>query len=441
MLIRLFGRNYRSFRTPFELSMVATDKGTETAWETSAGVVEVPINGWDEPLRLLRCVAIFGPNGSGKSTVLLAAWALRNLVTESSGRAKPFALIPEYEPFLLDEQSAKDVVELGCDVVFDRSILHYEIAFTGDEIHKEILEQHDEDVRTLINRQGSEEITGELIENSNANQLYVAEMQPNVSVLSKLAHHGPAKGTQSILPYYAAISQALMYEDVSLSGLLPNENERMRFVADASYREWVMQHLIRAADVGICAVETRVEDCVIPLAERLDRIAERLDRKTLSALQTKPRQRPAITFIHDGAAKKPIAFDKESAGTKKLLDIGPHWFAMAQGNITVFVDELGAGLHPTLLDRLIRVVNHRPESDPASQLIFSTQDTELLESHNSLLPALRRDQVFFTEKNAKGESKLYGLLEYREEDAGKYTRRRYLAGRYGAIPIVEKMSL
>lgn len=69
MLVRLFGSNFRSFKAPFELSMVAADLRRKE--DSDRGVVEVPITGMAEPLRLLRTAAIYGPNASGKSNVLL----------------------------------------------------------------------------------------------------------------------------------------------------------------------------------------------------------------------------------------------------------------------------------------------------------------------------------------------------------------------------------
>src|ERR1017187_5585272 len=97
MLVRLFGSNFRSLKGEFELSLVAADLKRKE--DRDRGVIEVPIAGMTEPLRLLRCVGIYGPNASGKSTVLTATRALRWLGTDSSARSKPDAKIPAYEPF------------------------------------------------------------------------------------------------------------------------------------------------------------------------------------------------------------------------------------------------------------------------------------------------------------------------------------------------------
>ena len=80
---------------------------------------------------------------------------------------------------------------------------------------------------------------------------------------------------------------------------------------------------------------------------------------------------------------------------------------LAHEHVTILADELSASLHPRLLDRLIRAVNDAPKDRGQSQLIFTTHDTGLLEGQDGQPPALRRDQVYFTKKDAKGVTELY----------------------------------
>ena len=54
----------------------------------------------------------------------------------------------------------------------------------------------------------------------------------------------------------------------------------------------------------------------------------------------------------------------------------------------------------------------------------------------------RRDQVYFTKKDAEGASELYSLAEFKDDARPVHNiRKRYLSGLYGAIPSVEKLSL
>ncbi len=437
MLVRLFGSNFRSLKSKFELSMVAADLRRKV--DRDRGVIEVPITGLTEPLRLLRVVAIYGPNASGKSTVLTAGEALRWLGTDSSAQSKPDANIRAYEPFLLDEDLRSAPIELGCDVVYKKSLLRYEIKFDAKAILRETLSILDEKGEIkLIDRQPSGKVEGDLVTRSDANRLYVREMQPNVAVLSKLAQHGPHKGNESVQPYYRAIRNATRHEDYSNALMMQirlGGSTDERFADDSEYREWIMHHLIRTADVGICDVSTRRESFRIP-----DGIREQIE-KTSNGFKL-PDTRVVVSFVHEGSASQPIDFSDESSGTRKLFNIAGDWWTLANEPITLLADELSAGLHPRLLDRLIRAVNDAPKDRARSQLIFTTHDTGLLESQDGQPPALRRDQVYFTKKDAKGASELYSLAEFKEEARPVHNiRKRYLSGLYGAIPSVEKLSL
>lgn len=436
MLVRLFGSNFRSLRANFELSLVAADLRREE--DVGRGVVDVQIDGSPEPLRLLRTVALFGPNASGKSSVLFAAHAIRSIVTNSSPHAKPGSRIAPYEPFLLDDSSRGAPINLGCDVIFQHSILRYELSYTSTDIQTEKLTQlGNDDHLVLIDRMKSGEVRGKLVDESEANQLYVKDMQPNVAVLSKLAQHGPHKGTGSVQPYYRAIRQATLYKDYSdaagIQAVIGRSQER--FADDAEYRLWIMKHLIQAADVGICDVNVSREAIEIPeiLREQFSKIDSSFNF---------PEKQIAVSFLHKGKSNQHIDFSEESSGTKKLYNIAADWWRISNQSVSLLADELGASLHPRLIDRLIQAVNSYSSGTFRSQLIFTTHETGLLESHDGQPPALRRDQVYFTKKNNFGESELFSLTEFKEDARHVHNiRKRYLSGLYGALPSLEKLSL
>jgi len=396
----------------------------------------------EEPLKLLRSAAIYGPNAAGKSTVLLAGRALRWLGTDSSPRSKPDTAIPPYEPFLLDAETKAAPILLGCDAVHGSSILRYEIEYDEKSIRRETLSSLRGDGETLlIDRKPSGEIVGGLFGRKGANRLYVKGMQPNVSVLSKLAQHGPQKGKESVQQYYQTIRRATQFADYTHSA---NHGPDFfvgpamdRFGEDAEYRQWIMEHLIRAADVGIRDVQTRNEPFKVKMPESLQ---EEL-AKTLDGFKF-PDTQLVVTFTHEGGSMHDIEFDNESAGTKKLFRAGGDWWRLAHHPITLFADELGASLHPRLFDQIIRSVNEPPAGSVHSQLIFTAHDTGLLEGRDGQPPALRRDQVYFTKKSHLGATELYSLTEFKDDARPVHNiRKRYLSGLYGALPSVERLHL
>ena len=120
--------------------------------------------------------------------------------------------------------------------------------------------------------------------------------------------------------------------------------------------------------------------------------------------------------------------EDESGGTRRLLMIlNPIFNALDHGTL-VLIDELDAGLHTQVAEAIFAMFAD-PEWNPkGAQLVATTHDTNLLQTS-----ALRRDQIWFTEKDAEGASQVYPLTDFR-------TRKRddlenaYLEGRYGAVP-------
>lgn len=76
-----------------------------------------------------------------------------------------------------------------------------------------------------------------------------------------------------------------------------------------------------------------------------------------------------------------------------------------------------------------------------AQLIFTTHDTWQLSNQ-----LLRRDEVWFTEKDEQGISKLYSLADFVDESGTRIRKdesyeKNYLIGKYGAIPTLKSIDI
>ncbi len=100
----------------------------------------------------------------------------------------------------------------------------------------------------------------------------------------------------------------------------------------------------------------------------------------------------------------------------------------------MLVDELESSLHPSLGLAIVKMFNSPKTNPKNAQILFTTHDTNLLGTTLGE-PPLRRDQVWFTEKDKEGASKLYPLTDYKPRKA-ENLERGYLQGRYGAIPFL-----
>lgn len=131
-----------------------------------------------------------------------------------------------------------------------------------------------------------------------------------------------------------------------------------------------------------------------------------------------------------GSTLMPLS--NESAGTQKVFDLAGPWFSTLSKGGTLLVDEFGASLHTKLAIELIKLYLNK--FNRSAQLVVATHDTNILRKD-----LLRRDQIWFTEKNEIGATDLYSLVEYKINQAQSVRNdasycKDYLLGKYGAIP-------
>lgn len=121
----------------------------------------------------------------------------------------------------------------------------------------------------------------------------------------------------------------------------------------------------------------------------------------------------------------------ESTGIKKLFAILCPLIDIIVNGKVLICDELESSLHESLVYGLVKlfICTHM---DKYAQMIFTTHETGLLS-----LDLFRRDQIWFTElRKDERSTDLYSLAEIKnvrkEENFGK----GYIAGKYGAIPML-----
>jgi len=129
-----------------------------------------------------------------------------------------------------------------------------------------------------------------------------------------------------------------------------------------------------------------------------------------------------------------LPLEEESNGTRKLFMLGLPVSEAIQTGGAVVIDELESSLHPVIAQQIVRMFNEPATNPRNAQLIFTTHDTNLLATTLGE-PALRRDQVWLTEKDTEGATVLYPLTNYKARKA-ENLERGYLQGRYGAIPFL-----
>jgi uncharacterized protein len=138
-----------------------------------------------------------------------------------------------------------------------------------------------------------------------------------------------------------------------------------------------------------------------------------------------------INHRHEDGSLIEFSVDEESDGTQRLIDLIPALFILQQDAEKVFfIDELDRCLHPLLSRQFLKYsLECRNGENRHSQLIFTTHDTNLLDAD-----ILRRDEVWLVEKDSRGASVIYSLVEF--EITSTQLQKGYLNGRFGAIPFL-----
>lgn len=136
-----------------------------------------------------------------------------------------------------------------------------------------------------------------------------------------------------------------------------------------------------------------------------------------------------------------IPLNNESAGTLKMFSLYPVLNEVLETGSVLFIDELNARLHPLLVRSFIITFLDSTINTNHAQLVFSTHDSWQLSKE-----LLRRDEIWFTEKDKDGVSTLYSLADFVDEDGIKIRKdenyeKNYLLGRYGAIPSLKVLNM
>jgi len=132
-----------------------------------------------------------------------------------------------------------------------------------------------------------------------------------------------------------------------------------------------------------------------------------------------------------------IPLQNESAGTLKMFALYPMLQYVLNNGGVLFVDELNARLHPLLVRTFVITFLNPEINTNHAQLIFTSHDSWQLNGN-----MLRRDEIWFTEKDYDGVSTLYSLADFVDEDGTKIRKdenyeKNYLLGKYGAIPTLK----
>ena len=377
--------------------------------------------------KILPMAAIYGANASGKSNIYNAFEYMADYVVESFKYGDEEEKFEEYRPTPFLFGSVSNNAESSFEVYFtipgDKAVKTYNYGFCVDRhgVTEEWLNSKAKTARkyTSIFYRSTEENTLDLsgLPKSSRDNIQVA-LEKQVLIVSLGAKLKVTK-CKDIRDWFMANEFADFgdpFTNFFLSRRLPKG-----FVDDASVQKKVIEYF--------ASFDEHIKDFEI---EKLPHDADSKEETyKISSLHKK--------IDSDTFAAIPLSM--ESAGTLKMFALYPELQDVLEKGSVFFIDELNARLHPLLVRNFLLTFLNPEINTKHAQLIFTTHDTWQLSNQ-----LLRRDEVWFTEKDEQGISKLYSLADFVDESGTRIRKdesyeKNYLIGKYGAIPTLKSIDI
>lgn len=378
---------------------------------------------------LVKNSIIFGANASGKSNFFKALYTMKNMVIYSMF---PIKIGKSIECFRFCSESEKASTKFEIEIMIDNVIYLYGFNIKDGEIEREWLYKNKERKTLLFIRKSSDYKDIEFY-----SDFKMAErIKENVSKTSLML------SIASMLNIPVAIKITKWFQNLEFLGVESEKQDldkNLHFLElNPQLKETILSYL-NSADFGISDLKFESEEVenkeVSPeehFNEKIDSsIAEISDSMRISLIRKKVSLK-TIHKVYDNNNKEVGMLEfpllkHESNGTKKLFSMLAVILNILEKGGVIVIDEIDAKLHPHIVRMIIRLFNSLDKNINNAQLICSSHDVLLLEED------IRRDQIWFIDKDEFTRSELYCLSDFgvRKDDN---ILKKYLLGVFNAIP-------
>lgn len=414
MLIEFRVKNFRSLRDEQVLSLVASkDKTLQDANTLATSISAAPL--------LLRSAVVYGANASGKSNLIKALQYMRGVVVDSATviqPGQPFAI----QPFRLDAESANQPSEFEITFLLEGVRYQYGFSMTAQRIVSEHLLVYKAFKPQRWFARQFDVVTGRDVYDfgpglKGPKNLWEGATRPNSLFLS-MAVQLNSDALRPVFEWF--VNHLIIFnEQVQL-----NPHISIQMLKQADGREEICQFL-SSADISIADIDVETRKVSGP-AVHFDLVAGKTE------VRSEEIEEHRLRFHHVTKQGRAVfELPDESNGTRNLLFLAGPVLDILNKGLTLIIDELDTSLHTLLVRELVRLFHRQDTNIGGAQLIFTTHDTSLLDAPD----LLRRDQIWFVEKDRNQASSLVALSEFspRKNEA---LERGYLVGRYGGVPFL-----
>lgn len=403
MILEFSVTNFLSFKNKITFSMMAnSNKGLDDNYVLI------------DSRKVLKTAAIYGANASGKSN-LFRILTLVIFMLKSSNNMDINAKLPII-PFKLDDEDNKTPSTFEIRFITDN--IRYVYGFIADET-----QIYDEYLYYYPN--GRE---AKIFDRTNGNEYSFS--QSDERMLSEVASKTTAN------KFFLATATNWNYEKtkpaydfLTTKVDVCTNVEELKSIAYEMYEEG-KNNLKQFALEFLKKADINIEDYQISKVDIPQEFLANIPDFIFKTLKEKSKIYQVV-FKHKGSSKF-LSIDEESLGTQIIFTLIPFLAEALNSKKILIMDELDRSMHSFLVEYIVEIFNNPEINKNGSQLIFNTNDTNLLD-----LNILRRDQIWFTEKdNDTGISDLYSLCDFsvrKQENVGK----GYMLGRYGAVPFIK----
>lgn len=442
MLIRFSVENFLSFKDEVEFSMVAGRTQEPQVHEDHILTTE------HNDMYLLKTGVIYGANASGKSNLIKAMDFARNLIVKGT---RPNRRIP-VTPYLLDSatesKASKFQFEIKCNL---RSYI-YGFEVDSKQVYSEWLYEIQSNIERMMFERKTEldGLTkvdlGEVLFASENDREFLKSNERRTRLNELFL-------TKTIEDNFAYFKEIYDWFDKKLRIIFPNPrftSVETAYMTETQFQQGTRE-LIKLFDLGIDNVKLKESD--FPLTSRLKTsilethredeqdVTVQFPTENMYFFVSKDNQIRASKFMsvhrvqHEDRVVE-FELSQESDGTQRLFELSSVLLGLLSGEQEriYVIDELDRRLHAHMTYNILDVFLTN-SANKSSQMIVTTHESNLLD-----LDLLRRDEIWFIEKDVRGASSVYSLEEFAPR-SDMDIRKGYLHGRFGAIPILSSYNV
>ena len=356
---------------------------------------------------LLKIGCIYGSNASGKTNILKALdFFSQFMVNDGLNKGDEIGVVP----FLLDDVSGKERTQFEMSFYLNREKYKLNLVLDNKVIYEETLQVYSSVQPTLLYKRtyNAEKDATDIVFGGKVGLVKKSREAIEGNTFNKrtvIAAFGKSNVEKSrlnlVYDFFSQKIAPIMYPQSSLMGFTKRRITKDR---DGRLKKFIL-HFLKASDFNISDIAIHEEEVSItPEIELVIKNTSGMPEKAKEEILKKGTLHSDEMFFvhHTSNGDKELDEELESRGTKRYMGLATILYDLLVHGVILPIDEVETSIHYELLSYFIKVflVN----SKRGGQLIVSTHDINLLDEYY-----IRRDVIWFTDKNDCGETQLIRL--------------------------------